>query len=142
MSSSRMVPAEGCCHCFSLALGVEIICAAHLILCVATLCTISSTHNMEFGADGEVWISPKAQVYFGTWAAIGIPVIIGAGVGAVFRIGPMLTQYCRYLLLSFVGFFAGGVYSIIQVGGAGRPRQSVHFVCLWCTVMYIKSVVV
>lgn len=86
-----------CCGVFSLTLGVELICFFHLAACIVTICSVSS---VESGSLANVPMSPTMQVVLGEWATLGIPLIVGAGVGAVYRVEKLIRAYFWYLLVT------------------------------------------
>jgi len=76
-------PTTNCCGCFTLLGGVQAVCLWTLLCCVLTICLVSSAEPIVMSG---LVISPNLQVLMGTWAFFGIPVSIGAGVGALYRI--------------------------------------------------------
>lgn len=75
--------------------GVELICTIHLIAIIAIVSTVSSVEPVVLG---NISLSATMQVLIATWSTIGIPCIIGAGVGALFQIQAMLSTYFWYLV--------------------------------------------
>lgn len=84
---------------FPLTLGVNIIALANLVTSLVIIANISSIEPFYF-ANFEV--APFTQLLVGTWAAIGIPISIFGGVGAVYRIEYHLNVYMYYLVVSVV----------------------------------------
>lgn len=81
-----------------MSLGVVIICFWALVVQVSLIAVCSSQVDMDvFG----VIISPRVQVLAGAWAFVGIPVVVCAGVGNVYRIELTLRVFFWYLLVSF-----------------------------------------
>merc|ERR1719316_1664118 len=85
----------GCC---TLLFGVEIVCLLHLLANILLISIASSVEPIELIG---IRISPTVQVLNAAWALGGIPVIIGAGVGAVYRIESHLRIYW-YLVMTFI----------------------------------------
>jgi len=87
-----------CCGVFSLLIGVELICLLHLLACILNISVASSIEPILISG---VEISPFAQVCNAAWSLIGIPIIIGAGVGMLYRMESQLRMYFNYMLASF-----------------------------------------
>lgn len=101
-----------CCGAFSLTLGVELICLCHLLVTIGIIASISSVEPMSMG---NIAISPSVQVLLAAWATAGIPVVVGAGVGVLYRVEAFLNTYFMYLagtigleLIWFVKFLVSG----------------------------------
>jgi len=84
-----------CCGAFSLTVGVELICLMNLLLAVFIIATVSSVEPISLG---NIDVSPLVQCLVGTWAAAGIPLVVGAGVGVIYRIEEFLGAYFWYLV--------------------------------------------
>jgi len=52
-----------------------------------------------------VEISPFAQIVNAAWSLVGIPIIVGAGVGMLYRMEAQLKMYFNYMVVSFLGAF-------------------------------------
>lgn len=91
-----------CCGVFSLLVGVELICLGHLIACITAIASASSIEPMMISG---VVISPFAQIVNAAWSLLGIPIIIGAGVGIFYRMPSQLKTYFYYMVLTFIGVF-------------------------------------
>jgi len=121
-----------CCGVFSLLVGVELICAAHLLLCILNVGVASSIEPIKVSG---VEISPFAQIVNAAWSLLGIPIIVGAGVGMLYRMESQLKMYFNYMVVSFLGaltwwmsFLFGG--SICQtVVARDVQRMGSAFVC-------------
>mmetsp|Transcript_68253 Transcript_68253/g.108306 ORF Transcript_68253/g.108306 Transcript_68253/m.108306 type:complete len:260 (+) Transcript_68253:126-905(+) len=87
-----------CCGCVSLLVGVELICLLSLIHDITILASVSSRGTFQVSTFN---LSPTIQMLLGTWAFIGIPVAIAAGVAALYRIELPLRAYVMYMLASF-----------------------------------------
>jgi len=101
-----------CCGAFSLTVGVELICLVNLLVAIFIIATVSSVEPITVG---NIIISPNMQVLVAAWAAAGIPLIVGAGVGIVYRIDVFLRSYQWYLVattaiegLFFIKFLISG----------------------------------
>ncbi|CAD7972254.1 unnamed protein product [Amoebophrya sp. A120] len=99
-----MKPANNCCGFFTLLFGVEIICLLHLVAAITVVCLISSTEVISIGG---VKIPPITQVLYGAWCLIALPIIIAAGIGAVYRVESQLRLYLYYLIAqtAFTAFY-------------------------------------
>mmetsp|Transcript_59917 Transcript_59917/g.142756 ORF Transcript_59917/g.142756 Transcript_59917/m.142756 type:complete len:356 (-) Transcript_59917:79-1146(-) len=92
-------PSATCCGCASLLVGVEAICLVTLITQVATIALCSSDEPIYMAS---VRISPFVQVLLASWAFAGIPLVILAGVGALYRIEANLRLLVWYMLVSLL----------------------------------------
>jgi len=121
-----------CCGFFSLLVGVELICAAHLLACIANIAVASSIEPIMISG---VEISPFAQIVNAAWSLLGIPIIIGAGVGMLYRMEAQLKMYFNYMVVSFLGYlfwwtsflFSGSICSTIV--NRDVQRMGTAFVC-------------
>lgn len=91
-------PSHNCCGCFTLVGGMETICLWTLLMCVLTICLVSSAEPIMLSG---LVISPNLQVLAGTWAFFGIPVSIGAGVGALYRVEAPLQLMFLFQCVTF-----------------------------------------
>jgi len=82
-----------CCGFISLLTGVELICLVDLAAKICVLGVVSSVEPLDFAG---VAISPFFQMLCGAWQLIGIGLLVGAGVGAVYRIETHLRLYQMY----------------------------------------------
>jgi len=87
------------CGCVSLVTGVEAVAFITLLYCV---CTISLCSSKESLAIFGVVIHPFFQVIAGTWALLGIPLAINAGVGVLYRIEFSLRMFFYYQCVSLL----------------------------------------
>jgi len=88
-----------CCGAFSLTVGVELICLVNLLFAICIIATISSVEPMSLG---NINVSPSVQVMVAAWAAAGIPLVVGAGIGIVYRVEVFLRAYFWYFVSSVV----------------------------------------
>ncbi|CAD7964987.1 unnamed protein product [Amoebophrya sp. A120] len=105
---TRLRPAQTFLGRYSITRGVLVIGFTHLFFCVFFLCSINSTHALNvFG----VSINESTQVWFGAWFLLGIPIVIGGGIGVVYRVEFQLRRYYYYLVFntSFIGLHVLGV---------------------------------
>jgi len=102
-----------CCGCVSLLIGVELICLLSLIHDITILASVSSRGTFQVSTFN---LSPTIQMLLGTWAFIGIPVAIAAGVAALYRIELPLRAYVIYMLASF--FLLVGVPMYMLASGS------------------------
>jgi phage shock protein PspC (stress-responsive transcriptional regulator) len=91
-------PASTCFGCCTLLVGVEVSSLLALLLQIASIAVCSSAEPLQVLA---LRISPTLQVLWASWALIGIPVAVCAGVGAVFRVDHLVRLFFWYGLLSF-----------------------------------------
>jgi len=85
--------ATTCCGVLSLLTGVELICLLYLMGCITVIANISSVvPAVILGVE----MGPFSQVLYGAWALIGIPVTVGAGVAALYRIEWHLRLFYQY----------------------------------------------
>lgn len=94
----QKAPAQTCCGCLSLLVGVELICLLYLLGCITIISSVSSVETIEVAG---VEIGVVTQVLAGAWAAIGIPLTVGAGVAAIYRIESHITLFFQYTVASF-----------------------------------------
>lgn len=94
----KIRPSHFCCGCLSLLVGIEFICLLHLLWCIASIAVTSSSEPLYIIG---VKVDPGTQVFNAGWALLGIPFIIGAGVGMLYRIEQMLRLYFWYSLATF-----------------------------------------
>jgi len=97
----------------SLLIGVEAICLLTLLTCISVLSVVSSKGVLKIST---FRIDTTMQVVAGAWAFIGIPLAIGAGVGALYRVEVPLRAFFFYSLVSF--FFGVGVPMWFLASGA------------------------
>jgi len=88
-----------CCGVISLLTGVELICLVDLVAKICVLGVVSSVEPLDFAG---VAISPFFQMLCGAWQLVGIGLLVGAGVGAVYRIETHLRLYQMYWQASAV----------------------------------------
>lgn len=128
----KIRPSHFCCGCLSLLVGLEIICLLHLLWCIFCIATASSSEPAYVIG---VKFSPAVQVINAGWALLGIPIIIGAGVGMLYRIEHQIRAYFWYSFataflnvcwwLSFL--FSGDLCKTIV--GSEVQRMGNAFVC-------------
>lgn len=71
----------------------------HLLQCISTIATTSSSEPIVFA--GMV-IDTTTQVLNAAFALIGLPIIVGAGVGVLYRVESHLRIYWWYLAIGFI----------------------------------------
>lgn len=94
----KLRPTNVFCGCATLLFGVEICALLNLIGCIFIIATVSSVHTIRIAGMN---MTADLQVLNAAWALLGIPIIVGAGVGAVYRIESHLRLYYYYLWSSF-----------------------------------------
>lgn len=128
----KLRPAKLCCGCLSLLVGVEIICLINLLICVNDIAVASSIEPIQIAG---VEISPEVQVFNAAWCMAGIPVIIGAGVGMLYRIESHLRIYFWYSLGTFFLNLVWGLSFVISgsictsIVSRDVQRMGTAFVC-------------
>lgn len=100
----KMRPSHTCCGCVSLLIGVEVICLITLLTCISVLASVSSKGQLRVST---FHVGTTLQIIMGSWAFVGIPITISAGVGAMYRVELPLRAMFFYLLVSF--FFGIGI---------------------------------
>lgn len=90
-----ITPAPNVIGGLSLTAAVELLCAAHLLVCLTVVAQVSSVESITVGG---LRVSPTNQCITAAWFLLGVPMIIHGGVGAVYRVESHLTAYMTYLL--------------------------------------------
>lgn len=93
----KVRPAHSCFGCFTLTLGVEVTC---FITLLAQILIISLCSSSEPLALMSLKVSPTVQVLCASWALVGIPMVICAGVGVLYHVDHLLRAFFWYLLFS------------------------------------------
>lgn len=94
----RLRPSHTFCGCATLLVGVEVICLLTLLTNISIIAAVTSSSTMKVSS---FTLSSTTQIWLGTWAFIGIPVTIVAGVAALYRIEMPLRAMFFYLTASF-----------------------------------------
>jgi hypothetical protein len=94
----KLKRSDTCCGCVSLLIGVELICLISLIHNISILASVSSRGTLSVSTFN---LSPTVQMLLGTWAFIGIPVAICAGIAALYRYEMPLRAFVAYGIVSF-----------------------------------------
>eukprot|EP00747_Dinoflagellata_sp_TGD_P165381 gnl/TRDRNA2_/TRDRNA2_186578_c0_seq1.p1 gnl/TRDRNA2_/TRDRNA2_186578_c0~~gnl/TRDRNA2_/TRDRNA2_186578_c0_seq1.p1 ORF type:complete len:292 (+),score=43.44 gnl/TRDRNA2_/TRDRNA2_186578_c0_seq1:116-991(+) len=138
----RLKPASACCGAASLLVGVEVI-VTIAFLCQLSLISICS--SMEPIKIANIVMKPWVQVMLATWAFIGIPITLAAGVGMLYRMEHHIQLFLWYLIISFfielvvpVSFFLSGSVcektvpdEIIKMGSAFVCGFTDTFLFFW-----------
>mmetsp|Transcript_148148 Transcript_148148/g.369360 ORF Transcript_148148/g.369360 Transcript_148148/m.369360 type:complete len:231 (-) Transcript_148148:136-828(-) len=90
-----MKPAPSVFGTCSLTAAFEMVCLVHLCVCLFFVASVSSSSSTVLAG---VEISPEMQCITAAWFLIGLPVVIYAGVGALFRVESHLSVYLAYQL--------------------------------------------
>lgn len=80
------------------------ICLLTLLTCISVIASVSSKGTLRVST---FHMSPMLQVIAGSWAFVGIPLTISAGVAAMYRVELPLRAFFFYMLISF--FFGIGI---------------------------------
>eukprot|EP00927_Polykrikos_kofoidii_P011089 TRINITY_DN14670_c0_g1_i2.p1 TRINITY_DN14670_c0_g1~~TRINITY_DN14670_c0_g1_i2.p1 ORF type:complete len:278 (+),score=29.44 TRINITY_DN14670_c0_g1_i2:67-900(+) len=99
----RLQPTHTCCGCVSLLAGVQMICSLTILIAVCMISVCSSEQTLLLSG---LSVSPRLQVALASWAFVGIPAAINAGVGMLFHIESALKLFYLYHVVSvLIGFF-------------------------------------
>eukprot|EP00929_Paragymnodinium_shiwhaense_P013161 TRINITY_DN121020_c0_g1_i1.p1 TRINITY_DN121020_c0_g1~~TRINITY_DN121020_c0_g1_i1.p1 ORF type:complete len:227 (-),score=33.19 TRINITY_DN121020_c0_g1_i1:35-715(-) len=93
-----ITPAPGVLGAMSLTAAIQLVCAVHLILCIYIISVVDSSKTMEWAS---VPISPDVQCWNAGWFLLGIPTVVYAGVGAIYRVEFHMLVYEIYLVGTF-----------------------------------------
>jgi len=121
-----------CCGVFSLLVGVELICFFHMMACIFNISVASSQEPLMIQG---VEVSTNAQIFNAAWSLLGIPIIVGAGVGMLYRMESQLKTYFYYMVASFLlaaswwfsFIFSGSICGTIVARDV--QRMGTAFVC-------------
>lgn len=116
-------PAPTLCGICSITAAVEVLCLLHLILSIVIVTEVSS---VKLATWGGLLISPSLQCAVGAWCLIGIPIIIHAGVGAIYRVESNMVPYMLYLAGTFVGLLVW-VICLFSYGFSCTTTQAVGY---------------
>jgi len=105
----HVVPSSVMLGVYSLVFVVEMVCFVHLCVCAAVVSMADSVRAIQFAS---LQISPFSQCTVAAWCLLGVPVIISAGVGSVYREEVLLLPYLFYL---FGTFLACSIWTFIFV---------------------------
>lgn len=94
----KIKPAHEFCGCCTLLFGVETCALLNFINCIFVIASVSSVHAVRLAG---LTMSANLQILNAAWSLLGIPIIVSAGVGAVYRIESHLRIYFYYLFASF-----------------------------------------
>lgn len=92
-------PAPSVLGACSLTAVVELVCLAHLVLCIYFFANVDSVHSISIVG---TQVSPLMQSIVGAFALVGVPIVIFAFVGVIYRIERHLGVYMNYLCASLV----------------------------------------
>lgn len=95
---------DNCCGCATLLVGTEAICLYYLLLCTAVIGSVSSVVPLEIAG---VEIGTASQMAAGAWALVGIPLAVGAGVAALYRIESHVSMFANW---TWATLFLGGCW--------------------------------
>jgi len=83
----------------SLTGGVLVIGVCNLLFNIMLISGASSTDYIDLVG---IRITPTVQILNSAWSLAGVPIIVGAGVGALYRVEAHLRVYFSYLAASYV----------------------------------------
>jgi len=108
----RIKAAQEFCGFCTLLFGVETCALLNFINCIFVIASVSSVHSVRLAG---LTMSANLQILNAAWSLLGIPIIVCAGCGAVYRIESHLRIYFYYLLASF--FLASAmIISLLSTG--------------------------
>lgn len=119
-SGPSIAPLTLCCGSFPLVIGVLLVCFIHALINILML---SLSSSIEARYISTIKITPFWQVVACAWALLGNPIIILAGVAAMFRVPWPLRVYLYYLICTVViaiSFFAN-IFWLADVCGSTVP---------------------
>jgi len=87
------------CFGASLLVGVEVTCLVTLLVQIVIIAACSSVERLQILG---VIFAPGVQVLAASWAFVGIPIVVAAGVGALYRIEENLRVFFYYMTASMV----------------------------------------
>lgn len=91
-----------CCGCIPLFYGLQLICLIYLLGCIIIIASCSSVVPLQVAG---VEIGTVTQLLAGSWAFVGIPLTVGAGVAAWYRIESHIRLFFNYSVATlFFGF--------------------------------------
>eukprot|EP00931_Biecheleriopsis_adriatica_P060104 TRINITY_DN36083_c0_g1_i1.p1 TRINITY_DN36083_c0_g1~~TRINITY_DN36083_c0_g1_i1.p1 ORF type:complete len:327 (+),score=69.58 TRINITY_DN36083_c0_g1_i1:88-981(+) len=94
----KVRPAQTCFGCLTLLAGVELTCFMTLVIQILLISLCSSAEPLSIL---NLRVSSEIQVLCASWALVGIPLNVCAGVGVLYHIDHLLRTFFWYLLLSF-----------------------------------------
>lgn len=94
----KIRPTQTSFGCFSLVVGVEIICALVLVMQIMAIAVCSSAEPVRIFS---LLVQPWQQVFAATWAFLGIPITINTGVSVLYRVETAMRTFFWYLMISF-----------------------------------------
>mmetsp|Transcript_19762 Transcript_19762/g.48023 ORF Transcript_19762/g.48023 Transcript_19762/m.48023 type:complete len:424 (-) Transcript_19762:64-1335(-) len=95
----------------SLSTGVIVIGVVNFVVVLAVLSMLSSTQSQTFLG---VSINRETQIAWGMWSLVGLPVIVAAMAGALYRIADFIYPYYGYFLLSTILYCLWSMYAVIS----------------------------
>lgn len=105
----------------SLTNAFEIACLAHLLICIAFVTSCSSAKPLDLGG---AKITPLLQCLNATWCLVGVPLIILAGVSAIYRMATYLTLYFLYLVATLVMTLVW-LFAFLKIGFVCETTQPI-----------------
>lgn len=103
----RFRPTHVFCGCFPILVGVMVICLMYLVSSVAVIAVASSDVPLKIAG---VKIIPDIQLVSAAWSWIGIPIAIGAAMGALYRVEKHIRLFFWYLVVTNVWGSIVGTY--------------------------------
>lgn len=130
---------------YSLQMGILIICFGHVLFNVIILLNISSVETIQISG---ISIKPGMQVIAGSWALLGMPLIVLGGMGSMFRVPLGLQLYLVYMIGSFFidTFVTLRILAESDICASVVPksirRLGTQFICGWAETMVFVALLV
>jgi len=135
-------PAQTCCGVTSLLYGVVAVSVIHLVFCILLIASVDSTHNVRIGGTS---FNTFVQIMVGAWSLLGIPIIFGAGVGAIYRIELHIRIYYYYYLATIIGTTFTAIYFSVTgtacaTGIVSKEVQSMASGIYICSLLDVMNI--
>mmetsp|Transcript_12748 Transcript_12748/g.28591 ORF Transcript_12748/g.28591 Transcript_12748/m.28591 type:complete len:416 (-) Transcript_12748:334-1581(-) len=95
----------------SLSTGVIVIGVVNFVVVLVVLSMLSSVQSQTVLG---VSISREAQIGWGMWSLVGLPIIVAAMAGALYRIADFIYPYYGYFLLSTILYCVWSLYAVVS----------------------------
>lgn len=99
--NGKIRPTDACCGAVPLTLATNVIGLMHIIVNTIIIYIASSRSDHNYAG---VPVSATLARQFAVWAVIGVPIIIGGGVGMLYRVSSHVRVYAYYMLGTLIYF--------------------------------------